>query len=64
MSEDEPLVDLSLFSLSPADDRHFAVHDPVFNDDQSRQHSRPYKGIPPIDLGRGGPKGNSVQAPP
>ena len=44
MSEEEPLVDLSLFSLSPADDRHFAVHDPEFNDDQSRQqrgHSRP-----------------------
>ncbi len=37
MSEDEPLVDLSLFSLSPADDRHFAVHDPEFDDDQSRQ---------------------------
>ena len=44
MSEDEPLVDLSLFSLSPADDRHFVVHDPEFNDDQNRQqreYSRP-----------------------
>ena len=44
MSEDEPLVDLSLFSLSPADDRHFAVHDPESNDDHNRQqgeHSRP-----------------------
>ena len=47
MSEDEPLVDLSLFSLSPADDRHFAVHDPDFHDDQSRhqrEYSRPLQG--------------------
>ena len=47
MSEDEPLVDLSLFSLSPADDRHFAVHEPEFNDDQNRQqreYSRPIQG--------------------
>ena len=47
MSEDQPLVDLSLFSLSPADDRHFAVHDPEFNDDQShlyREYSRPLQG--------------------
>ncbi len=47
MSEGEPLVDLSLFSLSPADDRHFAVHDPEFNDDQShqqREYSRPLQG--------------------
>ena len=44
MSEDEQLVDLSLFSLSPADDRHFAVYDPESNDDHSRQqgnHGRP-----------------------
>lgn len=47
MSEDEPLVDLSLFSLSPADDRHFAVHDPEANDDHNRQqgeHSRHIQG--------------------
>ena len=44
MSDDEPLVDLSLFSLSPADDRHFAVHDPEFHDDQTRPHSRPLQG--------------------
>ena len=47
MSEDEPLVDLSLFSLSPADDRHFAVHDPDFHDDHSRhqrEYSRPFQG--------------------
>ena len=37
MSGDEPLVDLSLFSLSPADDRHFAVHDSEFDDAQNRQ---------------------------
>ena len=44
MSEDEPLVDLSLFSLSPADDRHFALHDPESHDDYTRQQgelSRP-----------------------
>ena len=47
MSEEEPLVDLSLFSLSPADDRHFAVHDPDSNDGRSRQQredGRPLQG--------------------
>jgi hypothetical protein len=57
MSEDELLFDLSLFSASPTDDRHFAVHRQELHDEPVRplrQYSRSSRGtfadkpLPPL----------------
>ena len=48
MSGDEQLFDLSLFSASPTDDRHFAVHGQELYDEPVRplrEYSRPLPGI-------------------